>query len=160
MSVRPHAVTRLPLDGFWLNMVFEFFKSIEKNHVSLQSGKNNACFTWRLFTFMTLCRWILLRVRNVSDKSCRENQNTHFMFSNFFPENRAVYEICGKIWWSQRGYRWQHNTAHARCMLDNYGYRHTHKHTQCITCCFSTATLVSLTRLSVTLYVHCLSCLL
>jgi len=24
--------------------------------------------------------------RNISDKSCRENQNTHFMFSNFFPK--------------------------------------------------------------------------
>ena len=26
----------------------------------------------------------LLRMRNVSDKICRENQNTHFVFSNFF----------------------------------------------------------------------------
>jgi len=26
----------------------------------------------------------LLRMRNVSDKSWRENQNTHFVFSNFF----------------------------------------------------------------------------
>jgi hypothetical protein len=34
-----------------------------------------------------------LRMRNVSDKNCRENQNTHFMFSSFFVENRAVYEI-------------------------------------------------------------------
>jgi len=24
----------------------------------------------------------LLKIRNVSDKGCRENQNTHFMFSN------------------------------------------------------------------------------
>jgi len=23
-------------------------------------------------------------MRNVSDKSCTENQNTHFMFNNFF----------------------------------------------------------------------------
>ena len=30
---------------------------------------------------------------NVSDESCRENQNTHFMFKNFFFENLAVYEI-------------------------------------------------------------------
>ena len=34
--------------------------------------------------------------RNVSDKSCREKQNTHFVFSNFFPENLAVYEIMWK----------------------------------------------------------------
>jgi len=24
-------------------------------------------------------------MRNISDKSCKENQNTHFMFGNFFP---------------------------------------------------------------------------
>jgi len=35
-------------------------------------------------TFVTISRWILLRIKNVSDKSCRENQNTHFAFSNFF----------------------------------------------------------------------------
>jgi hypothetical protein len=33
-------------------------------------------------------------MRNVSGKSYRESQKTHFMFSNsFFFENRAVYEI-------------------------------------------------------------------
>ena len=31
--------------------------------------------------FMTKHRSIL-RMRNVSDKSCRENQNMHFMFNN------------------------------------------------------------------------------
>ena len=30
-----------------------------------------------LQTFMTVSRWIILRMRNVSDKSCRENQNTY-----------------------------------------------------------------------------------
>jgi len=37
-------------------------------------------------------------MRNVSDKSRRENQNTHFVFSNFsfFSENRALYEILWK----------------------------------------------------------------
>jgi hypothetical protein len=34
-------------------------------------------------------------MRNVSDKSYRENQNTHFMFSNLF-ENCAIYEIMWK----------------------------------------------------------------
>jgi hypothetical protein len=45
---------------------------------------------------MAISRWIPHRMRNVSDKSCRESDNTHFMFSNFFSESRAVYEICGK----------------------------------------------------------------
>jgi hypothetical protein len=35
-------------------------------------------------TFMIIYRWILLRMRNVSYKSCRENQNTHFVFNSFF----------------------------------------------------------------------------
>ena len=46
-----------------------------------------------IFTFMTISRRILLGKRNVSMRSCRENQNTHFMFDNFSSENRAVYEI-------------------------------------------------------------------
>jgi hypothetical protein len=43
--------------------------------------------------FLIVSRSVLLRTRNVSDKSCRENQNTHFVFSSIFSENRAVYEI-------------------------------------------------------------------
>ena len=36
-------------------------------------------------------------MRNDSDKSCTENQNTHFVFNNFFFfENLAVYEIMWK----------------------------------------------------------------
>jgi len=40
----------------------------------------------------------LLRMKNVTDQSRRENQNTHFQFSNnfFSPENRAGYEIMRK----------------------------------------------------------------
>jgi hypothetical protein len=29
-------------------------------------------------------------------KGCRENQSTHFIFSNFYYENRAIYEIMWK----------------------------------------------------------------
>ena len=29
----------------------------------------------------------------VSDKACRENQNTNFTFNNFFNGNRTAYEI-------------------------------------------------------------------
>ena len=33
-------------------------------------------------------------MRNVSDKSCTENQKTHFMFNNFsFFENHVIYEV-------------------------------------------------------------------
>jgi len=48
------------------------------------------------YTFSIMSHSALLRMRNVSDKICTENQNTHFVFSNFFFENRAVYEIMWK----------------------------------------------------------------
>jgi hypothetical protein len=35
-------------------------------------------------------------MRNSLEKPCRENQNTHFMFKNFFSENRTVYKIMSK----------------------------------------------------------------
>ena len=35
-------------------------------------------------------------MRNFSDKNRTENQNTHFMFNNFFSETDAVYEIMWK----------------------------------------------------------------
>ena len=38
-------------------------------------------------------RSLLFRKRNISDKHCRENQNTHFMFNKIISENRAVYDI-------------------------------------------------------------------
>jgi len=47
------------------------------------------------FIFIT-CHSILFRMRNVSDKSCRENQNTHFVFRTlgpFFSQNIVVYVI-------------------------------------------------------------------
>jgi len=33
---------------------------------------------------LIVSRSVLLRMRTVSDKNCRGNQNTHFIFSNFF----------------------------------------------------------------------------
>jgi hypothetical protein len=37
----------------------------------------------------------ILKMRNASGKSCRENRNT-FHVQQLFPENRAVYEIMWK----------------------------------------------------------------
>jgi hypothetical protein len=35
-------------------------------------------------TSMIVSRRIIFKMENISDKSCRENQNTHFMFSTLF----------------------------------------------------------------------------
>jgi len=50
-------------------------------------------------------------MRNFSDKSRRETQNTNSVFSN----NPAFMGWCGRIWYSQTCYRWQYNAAQKRC---------------------------------------------
>jgi len=70
-------------------------------------------------------------MRNVSDKSRRKNKKKHILCSVTFFLNRALYEIMWKNiveWGRPRMKMW--------CMC----------------------TVVAWTRLSVTLYVHCLSC--
>ena len=65
---------------------------------------------------MIISHSVLPRMRNVTDKSCKENQNTCFMFNNFFPKIVPCMRLCGKLWYSQRGHRRQYNMAHAHCM--------------------------------------------
>jgi len=35
-------------------------------------------------------------MKNVSDKSCTENRDTHFVFNNFFSKKMYLYEITWK----------------------------------------------------------------
>jgi hypothetical protein len=150
-SVRPHGTTRLPLDGFSCNLIFECFrKSVEKIRVSLQPDKNTGTFPEDQYTFLIISCSFLLRMRNVSQKSCRENQNT-FCVQYLFSENRAVYQIMWKNI-VERG-RPQTTTwrKHTACWLP----KATNTLKICNTHCFSTATMVARTRLHVTLYVHC-----
>ena len=49
------------------------------------------------YAFFIISRSILLTIRNVSDKSCRESQNTHFMSNRFFFDNHDNVRQCGKI---------------------------------------------------------------
>jgi len=70
-----------------LSWNFSFHQNLTRKVGALRKG---------LCTFVITFRWVLVRLRNVSDKSCRENENTHFMFNNFnffFWANHAFYEI-------------------------------------------------------------------
>jgi len=99
------------------------------------------------YVFLIISRSFLLRMRNVSDKICRENQNTHFVFNDFFFENCAVYEIMRKKY-CRAGQATDDNMAHADCMLDTYGYKYTIR--ICNSYCFSTAKMVLRIHISVT----------
>jgi hypothetical protein len=54
-------------------------------------------------------------MENISDKSCTENQNTHFMCNNFFliMQLMRFVEKCFGV-----GQATDDNLAYAHCMLD------------------------------------------
>ena len=114
-------------------------------------------------------------MRNVLDKSYRDNQNSHFMFFNFFfgkscslwdnvekydaareyTNDATVWRIRVSCWIRKATY------THAHAHADLPGHRHTraltHTHKYVILLFHSNNN--SWTRLNITLYVHCQSCL-
>ena len=77
----------------WNLKMMNFRKSVENFQVSLKSDKNGG-----ILTFLVISRSVILRMRFVWGKGCRENQNTHFVSSKFFffPEYCDVSEIMWK----------------------------------------------------------------
>jgi hypothetical protein len=73
------------ISGLWMQcIIFEWLRGREMvkeicGSNLLRSEKMRKCFSIQCFQIVT-------RMGNVSDKCCRENQSTHFMFSNFFPK--------------------------------------------------------------------------
>jgi hypothetical protein len=72
--------------------------SVTKIQVSFKAHNNNKYFIHEeQYTFLIIITQFILRMRNVSDKSCRENQNTHIMFNNYFSKIVQFMRQCGKI---------------------------------------------------------------
>jgi hypothetical protein len=67
--------------------------------------------------FMKISHSVLLRMRNVSDISCGENQ--YILCSVTFFLNYSLCEIMWKKWYSKTGNRRQYNMATAHCILDD-----------------------------------------
>ena len=86
-SVRPHGTTRLPLDGFLWNFIFECFSKIcRENAICIHFWSNYWLLYMKTGAHPLLSRWILLRMRNVSNKQCRENWKTLLFSITFFPK--------------------------------------------------------------------------
>jgi hypothetical protein len=86
MSVRPRGTIRLPLDGFWWYLVFELFSNLCRENSDLVKMLHE-----NVFAFMRVSRWVFLKMGDVSDRSCRKNQNTYCILCLVtFPENYAV----------------------------------------------------------------------
>ena len=161
MPVHPHGITRLPLDGFSWNLVLESFfrKFVEKIQVSLKSDQNNCYFIWKTICgFFIVSRLFLIGTRTDSEKSCNDIKiSKHILYSiTFFsPENCALYEIL-----------WKHYIPGQATKDNKIGpmrtacwiRKATNTHWECVTHCFSTATMVARTQFIVTKRVHCPSC--
>jgi len=102
LSVHP-SVRRMEQLGSHLTDFHEIwylstFKKIcrKKNRILLKSDKHkgtlydgtlyDGTLYDSLCTFMIISSSVLLGMRNVSDKRCTGNQNTNFLFYNFFPK--------------------------------------------------------------------------
>jgi hypothetical protein len=84
-----------------------------------------------LCTFTIISRSVLVKIRNASDKSCRENQNTHSRVDKSPPphQNHAIHEIMWKKYcragkaqmtiWCMRTACWITNATetHSECVI-------------------------------------------
>jgi hypothetical protein len=99
LSVRP-SLRMEQLGSHWTDFyeiwyLSIFRKFIEKIQVSCKSDNNSGHFTWtpmHIFIYLAqlFLKWIIFRTKVV------EKKHTSTMFSNFFFQNRAVYEIMWK----------------------------------------------------------------
>ena len=71
---------------FLYNLIFEYFSNICRRKFKFHSNLTRRKDTLHedQYTFLIISRSVLLKMKNVADKSCRENQNTHFVFNKFF----------------------------------------------------------------------------
>jgi len=87
---------RILFQAFPFCLFISAFAKLRKDDLALSihpHGTNNSVLIgW----MRVISRSVLLGMRNISDKIFGENQTTHFMFSNFFSENRTGYEIMWK----------------------------------------------------------------
>jgi len=98
------------MQEFSRNLILRIFrKSVEKINISLIYDSNNATSREDQYNFLTISRSVL-RISNVSERRCTENQNTIL----------CSITLCVKMLRSagRGGGGTDENTAHARCMLD------------------------------------------
>jgi hypothetical protein len=151
-------------------------------HVSLTYDKNYGTSHEGVFTFMTIPRWVFLRLRNGLDKIYRENESTHFFSNNIFRKS-CVYEVMSKNFVAPESPQvtvqyganalhagkasvHAHTHMHTPISLDTHSYTHTraytHTHTHKRTHIHTEicATYSVFHGSIVTLCVNCLSCLI
>jgi len=92
-----------------------------------------------------ISRSVLLRIKNISPKTCWETQNAHCIINNFFFRKSChlwnnVMKFC------RAGQATHDDMAHMHCMPDTWGYKYARR--LCNTHSSFIATMVAQTRLN------------
>jgi len=121
----PLGTTRLPMNGFLRNFIFENFSNINRIYWSFIKIWQE----WRALYMTTFVHKDDSSLNTTyNDKyfrqSCRENQHKQFIFHNV-SQIVPLIGLRGKRWSIRTGNRWQYSKAHVLWMLGNQGYRHT-----------------------------------
>jgi hypothetical protein len=156
LSIRPHETTPLPLDGFALNLIFEYFrKSVEKIQVTLKSDKNNGYSAIRpKHMFHHVYPQLFLEFEMFQTKVV-VTTDTNLCSITYCLKHCAIYEI---MWKTVVKPDRPQMTVRGVCNLRAGNLRLQTSIFQLFnTYYFSTATMVVRTHMNVTLYAHCLS---
>jgi len=80
------------------------------------------------YTFLITSRSLLLRMKNVSEKICGENRNTHFMFNISFKKLCHLWDV-EKMLYSVADHRWQYGW---HMLLASWIPKATNTHSGCV----------------------------
>ena len=75
------------------------------------------------YIYLIISRSIPIGVRNVSDKTCRENQNSHFMFNNIFRKSCRLWDMVEK--YGRARQVTDDKMVHEHFILGTLDYKHT-----------------------------------
>ena len=96
MSLRPYGTTRVRLDGFLWNLILCFSKMWRKFECHYNPTRITGSLHEDLCVFMAVSRWILLKMRNVSAKRCREKSKHILCSITFFRKSCRLWDNVEK----------------------------------------------------------------
>jgi hypothetical protein len=129
-SARPSACTNsAPIGKIFIDIIWAFLENLTRNfefHWNLI--KITGTLHGDVLTFMTISRWILRRISNVSDKTCTENPITHILCSiPSFWKSRCLWDHVEKCCTTRQATR---NTITRsisfECWVSKVAGAHTH----------------------------------
>jgi len=119
-SVHPHRTTWSPIYKYLWNVIFEYFKqrNCQENviFIKILTGITAVLYMKTNTNVWSYLAHFFLEWQTCQRKSCRENQNAHFVFNNFFFKSHRLWDNVEK--YCTAGQATDDNMARAHCMLD------------------------------------------